>query len=151
MSEDRSSDNPTIMTREEKQVLRIGLLNCRSILTTDRTMNLDVLREEYDLDAICLKKTLQTDEVRNSEICSFQQIFGQLRRDRKVGTHGDTLIAHETNLRLNQAKEIEINISFLSCSVYFLYDLLSIIITSFIRPRYSKYWVSDTDNKAQYA
>ena len=60
------------MTREDKQVLRIGLLNCGSISTTDRRMNLDVLRKENDPDAFCLKKTLLTDEVRISEIFSFQ-------------------------------------------------------------------------------
>ena len=69
----------------------------------------------------------------------------QSRKDRKVGTHGGTLIAHKTNLCFNQAAEIERDLDFLSCSVYFLNDILLIIITLYNPPQNSKYRVSDTD------
>ena len=70
----------------------------------------------------------------------------QSRKDRKVGTHGGTLIAHKTNLCFNQAAaEIETDFDFLSCSVYFLNDIVLIIITLYNPPQNSKYRVSDTN------
>ena len=69
----------------------------------------------------------------------------QSRKDRNVGTHGGTLIAHNTNLCFIQAVETETNFDFLSCSVYFLNDLVLIIITLYNPPQNSKYRVSDTE------
>ena len=87
-------------------------MNCRSILTIDRRMNLNILLREHDIDILCLTETWLTDEVRNSEIFLNRQYFVQSRNDRKVGTHGGTLIAHKTNLCFNKAAEIETNFDF---------------------------------------
>ena len=108
-------------------------------------MNLDILLREHDIDILCLTETWFTDEVRNSEIFLNRQYFVQSRKDRKVGTHGGTLIAHKTNLCFNKAAEMETNFDFLSCSVYFLNDIVLIIITLYNPPQNSKYRVSDTD------
>ena len=83
---------------EEKQVLKIGLLNCRSISTIDRRMNLDILLKEYNIDILCLTETWLTDEVRNSEIFLNRQYFVQSRKNRKVGTHGGTLCSQNKSL-----------------------------------------------------
>ena len=69
----------------------------------------------------------------------------QSRKDRKVGTHGGTLIVHKSNLCFNQAAEIETDFDCLSCSVYFLNDIALIIMTLYNPPQNSKYRVSDTD------
>ena len=69
----------------------------------------------------------------------------QSRKERKVGTHDGTLIAHNTTLCFSQATEIETNFDFLSCSVYFLNDIVLLIITMYNPPQNSKYRVSDTD------
>ena len=69
----------------------------------------------------------------------------QFRRDRKVGTDGGTLIAHKTNLCFNQAAEIEKVFDFLSCSFYFLNDIVLIIITLYNPPQNSKNRVPDSD------
>ena len=120
-------------------------MNCRSILTIDRRMNLNILLREHDIDILCLTETWLTDEVRNSEIFLNRQYFVQSRKDRKVGTHGGTLIVHKTNLCFNKAAEIETNFDFLSCSVYFLNNIVLIIITLYNPPQNNKYRVSDTD------
>ena len=108
-------------------------------------MNLDILLREHNIDILCLTETWLTDEVRNSEIFLNRQYFVQSRKDRKVGTHGGTLIAHKTNLCFNQAAEIETYFDFLSCSVYFLNDIVLIILTLYSPPQNSKNRVSDTD------
>ena len=108
-------------------------------------MNLDILLREHDIDILCLTETWLTVEVRNSEIFPNRQCFVQSRKDRKVGTHGGTHIAHKTNLCFNKAAENETNFDFLSCSVYFLNDIVLIIITLFNPLQNSKYRVSDTD------
>ena len=69
------------------------------------------------------------DKVRNSEIFLSRQVFVQSRNDRRVGANGGTLIAHKTNLCFTEATEIEINFNFLSCPVYFLYNLVLMTIT----------------------
>ena len=92
-------------------------------------MNLDISLREHNIDKVCLTETWLSDEVRYSEIFLNRQYFEQSRKDRKVGTHGGTLIAHKTNLCFNQAAEIESDFDFLSCSVYFLNNLVSIMIT----------------------
>ena len=86
-------------------------------------MNLDILLREHNIDILCSTETWLTDEVRKSEIFLNRQYFVRFRKDRKVGTHGGTLIAHKTNLCFNQAAEIETAFDFLSCSVYFLNDI----------------------------
>ena len=100
---------------------------------------------EHNIDILCLTETWLTDEVRNSEIFLNRQYFVQSRKDRKVGTHGGTFIAHEANHCFNQAAEIETDFDFLSCSVYFLNDIVLIIITLYNPPQNSKYRVSYTD------
>ena len=120
-------------------------MNCRSILTIDRRMNLDILLREHNIDILCLTETLLTDEVKNSEIFLNRQYFVQSRKNRKVGTHGGTLIAHKTNLCFNQAAENETDFDFLSCSADFLNDIVLIIITLYNPPQNSKYRVSDRD------
>ena len=109
--------------------MKIGLLNCRSVLTIDRRMNLDFLLKERDIDLLCLTETWLTDEVRNPEVFLNLQFFVESRKDRKVGTHGGTLIAHNTNLYFSQVTEIETIFDFWSCYVYFLNDLVLIFIT----------------------
>ena len=69
----------------------------------------------------------------------------QSRKDRKVRAHGGTLITHKTNLCVSQPTEIDIIFDFLSCSVYFLYNLVLMIITLYNPPQNSKNRVSDTD------
>ena len=108
-------------------------------------MNLDILLREHNIDILCLTETWLTDEVRNSEIFQNRQYFVQSRKNRKVGIHGGTLIAHKTKVCFNQAAEIETDFDFLSCSVYFLNDIVLIIITLYNPPQNSKYRVSDTD------
>ena len=108
-------------------------------------MDLDILLREHNIDILCLTETWLTDEVTNSEIFLNRQYFVHSRKDRKVGTHGGTLSAHKTNLCFNQAAEIETDFDFLSCSVYFLKDVVLIIITLYNTPQNSNYRVSDTD------
>ena len=84
---------------------------------------------EHNIDILCLTETWLTDEVRNSDIFLNRQYFVQSRKDRKVGTHGGTLIAHKTNLCFNQAAEIETDFDFVSSSVYFVNDIVLIIFT----------------------
>ena len=69
----------------------------------------------------------------------------QSRKYRKVGNHGDTLMAHNTNLSFSQATEIETNFDFSSTSAYILNDHLLIIIALYNPPQNSKYRFSDTD------
>ena len=59
--------------------------------------------------------------------------------------YGGTLFAHKTNLCFNQAAEIETDFDFLSCFVFFLNDIVLIVITFYNPPQNSKYRVSDTD------
>ena len=108
-------------------------------------MKLYNLLKEHNIDILCLTETWLTNEVRNAEIFLNRQYFVQSRRNRKVGTHGGTLIAHKTNFCFNQAAEIETDFDFLSCSVYLLNDIILIIITLYNPPQNSKYRVSDTD------
>ena len=120
-------------------------MNCRSILVIDRRINLNILLREHNNDILCLTETWLTDEVRSSEIFLNRQYLVQSRKDRKIGAHGGTLIAHKTNLCFNQAAEIETDFDFLSCSVYFLNDVVLITITLCNPPQNSKYRVSETD------
>ena len=87
-------------------------MNCRSILTIDCRMNLDILLREHNIDILCLTETWLTDESRNSEIFLNRQYFAQSEKDRKVGTHGGTVIGHKTNLCFIQAAEIETEFDF---------------------------------------
>ena len=106
-------------------------------------MNLDFTYEH--IDKFCLTATWLTDKVRISEIFLTRQFFVQSKNDRRVGAHGGFLIAHKTNLCFTQATEIAIKFDFLSCSVYFLYNLVLMTITLYNPPQNSKNRVSDTD------
>ena len=98
-------------------------------------MNLDILLREHNIDIICLTETWLTDAVRNSEIFLNRQYFVQSRKDRKVGTHCGTFIAQKINLCFNQAAQIETHFDFLSCSVYFLNNIVLIIIALYNPPQ----------------
>ena len=121
--------------------MRVPSLNCRSLLSMDRRVMLDILLKTIYPDIVCLTETWLNPIIENQELLISQSYSIQSRSEKKLGPHGGVLIEHRNTLSC-KVEVLRTNSDFICYCLYIFKEVTIVIITIYNPPADSKYRLS---------
>ena len=82
------TNSPDFSCLKSSYILRLLSMSCRSFLSMDRRVMLDILLKTINPDFVCLRETWLNPIIENQEVLISQSLSIQSQSDRKLGPHG---------------------------------------------------------------